>query len=61
MKTLVTTIIGIWLLNAALEIPIGLFQIFIGLVAGCLGIVMWALSFFFEGLETLWQTAFSKS
>lgn len=59
MKTLVFTILGIWILRGALEVAIGLFQIIFGLVAGTLGLCLLGLSFVMEILNALWQTAFS--
>lgn len=61
MKTLVFTIIGVWILKAVFEITIGLFQIIIGLVAGTLGLCLWCLSFLLGWLEALWRTAFPAS
>lgn len=59
MKTLLMTIIGIWLLKAAFEVSIGLLQILVGLLIGTFGFCLWGLSFLIECLEDLWQTAFS--
>ncbi len=61
MKILIFTILGIWILKAVFEITIGLFEIIGGLLAGCLGLGLWGLSFILEALETLWQTAFPES
>jgi len=61
MKTLLMTIIGIWLLKAAFEVSVGLLQIFVGLLVGVFGFCLWILSFILEYLEFLWRTAFPKT
>ena len=61
MKTLIFTILGIWILKAVFEITIGLVQIIIGLLAGTLGLCLWGLSFIMEILDAVWHTAFPTS
>jgi hypothetical protein len=60
MMTIIYILIAVWLLKAALDVALGLFQIGTGLAAGLAGILLYALSYVVEALERLWKLAFGK-
>ena len=58
---IISILIGLWLLNAAVEIFVGLIQILFGLIVATLGASILTLMYFLEGLVILWKTAFPKN
>ena len=61
MSIIVSILIGVWLLEAAVDFFIGLIQILFGLMGVLIGSGIFMLILLLKGLVILWKTAFPKN